>query len=71
MEKVLETIIRYLPYPDQIRDIKIGADEVRFTWRRARYRVSESLFVEEVQDGCLAGTDITILMRALLTSHAP
>lgn len=67
MSKLIELIIIALPYPFQMRDIDIGADYVRFTWRGARYHVTER-GVEEVGDGVLIGSDRAILMRALIDS---
>jgi len=56
-------IIRALPYPDQMRDLQIASDYVEFTWRTARYRVTQSFWVDEVGDGVLIGTERAILMR--------
>ncbi len=64
----METVLKSLPYADQIRDIDMSKDdEIRFTWRGARYKVADDLFVEEVGNGVLIGSDLSILMRALLT----
>jgi len=63
--QIIELLINALPYPNQIKDIDLVSEEdaVRFTWRSSRYRVSLDLFVEEVNAGCLAGSDSAILIR--------
>jgi hypothetical protein len=66
MGKLIELVIRALPYPSQIRDIEIAANYVEFSWRGARYRVNEVFGVDEVGDGVLVGTDRAILMRACI-----
>jgi len=67
--KLIEIICRAVPYPYLIRNIEIKNEEVRFDWRGVRYRVSGHLFVEEVRDGILIGSDRAILMKALLRHH--
>ena len=64
--KIIELIIRALPHPHLIRDIDIGINYVRFTWRGSRYSVNERGDVEEVGDGVLIGSDRAILMRTCL-----
>ena len=61
--KTIELLLRALPYPEQIRNITIGAHGVRFDWRNARYRVTEKGGVEQVQQGALTGSDNAILMQ--------
>lgn len=67
---IMEIMMKSIPYPDQIMEIDSAeANVVRFTWRSRRYRVSGStakLFVETVRDIFLEGSDISILMQALL-----
>lgn len=66
--KLLEAVISSLPYSNQIKDLDLSseASAIRFTWRGARYRVSNGLYVEEVRNSSLAGSDIAILMQDLL-----
>ena len=65
--KLLEQIIQALPYSSQIIDIDLSClGEVRFTWRTQRFRVTESLMVEEVQGCLLSGSNIAILLESLL-----
>lgn len=66
MGKIVELIVRALPYPDQMRDIEIASDYLEFTWRGVRYRVNELYGVDEVGNGVLIGTDRAILIRTLL-----
>jgi hypothetical protein len=66
MGKLIELIIRAMPYPNQIQDIEIATDYVEFTWRGVRYRATESLSIDEVGNGVLVGTDRAILIRKLL-----
>jgi len=61
-----EIIIRALPYPEQMRNIEIAADYVEFMWRGTRYRITESLRVDEIGDGVLVGSDRAILMQACI-----
>lgn len=61
--KIIELLVRAIPYPHQIGHILIGEKDVRFDWRGARYRVDENGHVEEVQGGLLAGSDRAILMQ--------
>lgn len=61
--KIIELLLRALPYPDQMKNIAIGTDNVRFDWRDQRYLVTDSGDVDEVRGGCLVGTDRAILMR--------
>lgn len=68
--EILERVVARLPLPQQITHIEFPSPtEVRFTWRSARYRVSEHLNVEEVSNGLLSGTDAAILMSALLKTN--
>jgi len=66
MNKIVELMIRAMPYPDQMRDLDIGADSVEFTWRGTRFRVTKSYGVDEVGDGVLIGSDKAILVAALI-----
>lgn len=67
-EKLMELVLKALPYSEQLTDLNFESevDTIRFTWREVRYRVTNTLYVEEVQDGILASTDRTILMQTLL-----
>jgi len=65
--KILEAVIKVLPYPDQITDIELDEDNaVGFTWRGSTYRISDNLCVEKLE-GRLASSDTTcMLMKELL-----
>jgi len=66
-EELLELVITSLPYPEQIKDIDVSEpDAIRFTWRGDRFRVSNTTHVEQVDRGCLCGSNIAILLRRLI-----
>ena len=67
-EDLIELAVKALPYPDQIRDWDLSTEDsaVRFTWRDTRFRVSTNLFVEEVTPPVLRGSNISIILEALL-----
>ena len=65
-EQIIEKVINVIPYPNQIKDIDISNNAVRFTWRDTRFRVSESLMVEEVQGNLLTGSNIAIMLEQLI-----
>ena len=64
--KLLELIIRTLPYPDQIRDIEMEDEAVRFYWRSQHFRVTTNLHAEQIGHGVLIGDDASILLRVML-----
>lgn len=66
--QIIELLINALPYPNQIKDIDMSseAEAVRFTWRGIRYRVDGKLNTDEVDKGCLVGSDLAILLRQCL-----
>jgi hypothetical protein len=59
---------RVLPCPDQIANDDVPGDpeSYRFRWRGNNFRVDKSLFVEEYGDGLLIGSDLAMLLQALL-----
>lgn len=60
-------IVSVLPYPDQIHDWDMTLEsQVRFTWRGTRFRVSKGLMVEESENGMLSGSNLAIVLGALL-----
>ncbi len=64
---IWERILQRLPYPDQIRAVDLTHDtDVRFAWRGDRFRVGSNFDVDEVGDGVLIGSNISILLGALL-----
>jgi len=64
--QLLELIMRTLPYPDQIRNLQIEDEAVRFEWRSQRFRISTTLLVETVGNGVLIGDDISIIFGKML-----
>jgi hypothetical protein len=66
--ELLETVLKAVPYPHQISDIDVHTDPevLRFSWRGTRYRVDSGKHCEEVEGGCLVGSDKAILMRRLI-----
>ena len=71
-EKLLELIYSSLPYPEQVKDWDLTSDSeaLRFTWRDTRFRVTKALFIEEVKEHFLYGTDLCILLQKLLKDNA-
>jgi hypothetical protein len=57
-----------VPYAHLIGHVDLHNDPtvVRFSWRGARYRVDERLHVEQMENGCLVGSDLAILMERVL-----
>ena len=68
--QVVEAVVKALPYPQHITDWDFDTDEgaVRFTWRRDRFRMStcHSMMVEECKNGCLHGSNLAIVVEALI-----
>lgn len=67
---LLEAVIAAIPYANQITDIALEDEDVRFNWRGGRYRVSGNGSVEEVKDGLLRGSDAAILVERLIKVKA-
>lgn len=65
---LIQHIAQRWPYVAQISqlDMDTEKDAIRFDWRGTRFRVSHCLGVEEVGDGVLAGSNLTIALGALL-----
>lgn len=70
-DQVIQAIVKGMPYPDQIKDWDTTQHEqVRFSWRNSgRFRVSCNGMVEEVGDGVLISSDITIFIEASIKRH--
>lgn len=66
--EILNTVMKSLPYADQIRDVDMSSENsvIRFRWRSHEFRVSGSLHVETIQNDCLHGCDLAIVMRQML-----
>jgi hypothetical protein len=68
-DEILQLIIRAVGHPKRLSDFDtISAGSVRFTYEGTRYRVTDSLHVEEVAHGCLCGTDAARRMEARLNA---
>ena len=67
-EELLVKLIQTIPYPYHISDLDMSseADAIRFTWRSTKFRVSLGGSVEELQEKFLRGSDIAILLEALI-----
>jgi hypothetical protein len=64
---IVTWLSRCMPNAEQINWIALDADQVRFEWRGAAFRVNaETGTVEEVEGRMLAGTDKAALIQALL-----
>lgn len=67
-EKLFMAINKCLPYADQITSLDFTSEinAIRFVWRGNHFRISTNGEVEEVGNGVLIGSDICIILRALL-----
>ena len=68
------TALHSIPYPYQVSNLDLNGepDVIRFTWRGDVFRVSyrsSIISVEECKNGCLHGSNISILMKSLLTKE--
>jgi len=66
--ELLELVIASLPYPDQITNIDFTSSDIaiRFSWRGDKFRVSNNKMVEQVERGCLAGSNLAIVLEHLI-----
>jgi hypothetical protein len=69
-QKSIVDTLQQLPYPEQIFDVELVGEGIRFTWMGSRFRVAlGTAFVEECQndpDPILRRSNIAILMEAFL-----
>jgi len=69
-EQALELVIKAIPYPEQVSDWDLSSETtaIYFTWRKTnRFRFNYPyMSVDEVGNGVLIGSDISILLRKLL-----
>ena len=68
-EELFICINKCLPYPDQISDLDFSTekDAVILTWRKTnKFRITTNGHVEEVVDGVLIGSNISIMFRELI-----
>ena len=68
-EELLTAVLKSLPYSDQITELDFSLEEraIRLIWRKSnKFRITLSGEIEEVGDGILIGSDISILFRELL-----
>ena len=68
-EELLTAILKSLPYSDQITELDFSTEEtaIILIWRKSnKFRIGISGEVEEVGNGVLIGSDISILFRELL-----
>jgi hypothetical protein len=71
-EEILTTILKTLPYSEQISGLDFSSEEdaIRFVWRENnKLRVTLSGDVNEIGDGVLIGNDISILVRQLIKNQ--
>lgn len=66
-ENLVQLVFKVLDSP-KITDLDLclGQDEIRFDWYGKRYKVSETILVEQVRDGMLESNATTTLMSKLL-----
>jgi len=64
--KIIELVYRAIPYSDQIRELEIDTNAIYFIWRGAKYKVSSSLMIGEIEGGMVIKSDKAILMEQLI-----
>jgi hypothetical protein len=66
----MELLLRSIPYSNQISDIDLTNEKaIYFTWRYDRFKFDlESGRIDEHKEGCLYGTNLAMLMSALIKS---
>lgn len=66
--KIIERLLRAIPDPALIGGFEFDPTvvAVRFNWRGTRYRVTETLSVEEIQGSFLTGSDRAQLLEQCL-----
>lgn len=66
-EKLIMLIYKMLPYSNQVTDLDLQeSDAIRFEWRGDYFRVSSGLMVEQIEHSCLVGSNMAIILQALL-----
>lgn len=67
-DKLIELLYKILPYSNQITNLDSTSESeaIRFEWRENKIRLSLSGSCEEINNGCLIGTDLCILLKQLL-----
>lgn len=69
--KLMALIRRAMPLPEQITSVwATEANSVRFTWRGATFRATISGGVDQVIGNFLHGSNLAILVQALIRAHA-
>ncbi len=64
---IVTWLSRCMPNAEQMTWITLDAEEIRFEWRGATFKVTvEPIFVEEVDGMILSGSDKAMLIEALL-----
>ena len=68
IEKILERMFQRMPEPNQISDLLLlhSYNQVRFTWKGKKFKISEDLFVEEVQGNFLVRSGDASLLELQL-----
>lgn len=66
VEQIISAIYSTIPYSDQIEDLEIQKECVRFKWRGDSFRVSTGVLVEQVDGGCLVGSNIALIIENMI-----
>lgn len=65
--ELIEILLNAIPYPQQIKNMGFREENaLRFEWRGTAYRIDSSLGADEVDGGCLVGSDKAMLMAQCL-----
>lgn len=66
-EEIIEALYGSIPYSNQIKNLKISEhDEVYFTWRGKNLKAVKSGHIDEVEGGCLVGSDSSMLLAHIV-----
>ena len=68
-EVAMEVVLKAIPYPEHLSDFDFTSEKtaIIFTWRHNRFRLDiEYISVEEVGNGVLSGSNMSILLQELI-----
>jgi hypothetical protein len=62
---ILEALIQVIPYPEQIKNIRIENKKLYFDWRKEKYLISDMVYIIDNND-CTIKNNNCILLEKLL-----
>jgi hypothetical protein len=70
-ERAIELIYKSIPYSNQINELQLHNDHLRFSWRGLKFRLCfHTGSIDEIEDGTRVGSNVSILMEALLKQNS-